>query len=252
MNVSSASARLRRVVALVALIVGVLVVPAHALDIELDLSEPPDFDVQGRPSAGVVFDKNFDSPGTDSPPYGVSDFFKDHGDWDYVSRPTDYDYSLSGGYQRLVVPERYNPVPGTTVDLPGGARLDVANEKKPRGGDVGIHKTYRTGTGDVWLAEAWVRLENVNRIDPEDFKARLTFHKHHTISGKNIECNDAQYHDVLAALVKMQVVCEVEPNIDTIRVNVRAHAMNDGQDRAAASGTVAVDRFRLELVSRGL
>lgn len=240
------------------LVVLILTGTAQAVPgIEVDISEPVDADAQPRPSsAGEVFNKGFEVGSDSSPADGVMDFFKPHGDHDFVTKGTDFQTTFGSGFQRLTI---LDPV-DSPVELPGGARLEPM---RPTGGDVGIHKTYSTGMGDVWKAEAWVRLENVNRINVRDFRARLTFHKFEENSNRPIECNDVEYLDVTAQLMKMELICEVEsPTMFKIRVNIRAHADprlepdSNGDlvptDKAAASGTVAVDRFRLTLENRGL
>ncbi len=222
-------------------------------DVEIDLSENNQCNVQTRPSStGNVFNAGFSSGG-DGNGDGISDTFEAHGQWDYVAKPNDYDHSFGGGYQRLIIKQVY-PQLVSGVDHPGGARLNVANEPKPRGGDVGIHKCYDVHPGDTYTAEAWVRLESVSRINPTDFKARLTFHKYNPDTNKYVECpNDAEYLDVTAQLQPMRGACEIDSDrFSFVRVNIRAHAMNDGTNRAAASGIVAVDSFRLDMTVRSL
>lgn len=109
---------------------------------------------------------------------------------------------------------------------------------------------------------------DIQRIDPDDFRGRLTLH-YLGPSGQVVgECQPNDFvaiNSPLGGSTQLTIVCTVPTPDQTggsvikgIRINARAHARKDQTlgtlttERAAASGTLLVDRFRLELVQKGL
>jgi len=222
--------------------------------------------LEPRPgSTGIVFDAEFGAP-TDADGNQVADPFKEHGNWDFVTRGIDYNYSLPTGYQQMTIIERNrNPLPlfDPSADQPGGAELEAQrclNRIDPcdRGGDAGINRAFVTKGGDSWHAEAWVLLgPDVRRITPESFKARVTMHFYDRYRKFLSECapNGTTYLAV-AVVTHIETICPVPPGdqIRYVSVTARAHADKDPNypeyEMAGASGSIMLDRFKLTLVTR--
>lgn len=168
-----------------------------------------------------------------------------------------------------VIERATNPIPGTSVDVPGGATLDAQRCKVTapcdRGGDVGIHRSFGTGAGDTWHAEAWVKFDSdVQWLDQQAFRARVTIHYYDANRNYVMECAPngvAFLNDPTGAPVHIETICTIPidptlPVIRYIRVNIRAHADKDHNyptnEMAVVSGSVLVDRFKLTLEVRGL
>lgn len=219
----------------------------------------------------VAFYMPFDS--ADSNGDGIADYAKPAGDWDYVTRGTDYEFAYGGGYQDLIIKERYHPLSGTTVDRPGGARLEKQRcRDRPSpcgaGGDVGIFRVVKTEQGDLWKAEAWVSIPVLEEkeLESTDFRARITIHYYDASGNQEGECfpNGWGYEpDPLGGLVRIETTCEVPVNPDPIKmIRIRVGANSkpysdmqtmDGEgvdEYAAGSGRVKVDRFKATLVKR--
>ena len=202
-----------------------------------DLYEPPDRpDDVGGPL--VLGQEHYYGMNSDGDADGVVDGLRAHGQNDFPNA-AHWDHDQYSGIQAVQI------FSNAVVDHACGTR----------GGDVGVHKTHRASNGDIFSAQARVRI--VRESDPAvtNFYVRLTFHPMRDDQSiiRNSECNETLWQETPEdRWYEISEVCQMPASeVGNVRINVRAHARpRNGQPgpnqdfRVAGSGTLEIDWFK--------